>query len=435
MRARAVASPAGRQLLLAAIGALALAVAVAGCNDRASGRTSTAPPPVPVVVADALEKVVPIQVTAVGNVQALTTVGVKSQISGQILQVHFREGQDVRRGDLLFTIDPRPLEAALRQAEANVARDTATLRQAEAALVQRGAEVKQAEANLARDLAQQANARAQEARYAELLNRELIAREQYDQIRTNMASMDATVQADRAAVDNAKASLAAARATVENARASIQAGEAAVEAARLQLGYTVIRSPIDGRTGNLLIQVGNIAKANDDTPMVVINQVQPIYLSFAVPERHLDDIARFRAAGPLRVEAREPSGQVVIARGQLTFVNNAVDAQTGTIQLKATFPNADRALWPGQFLEASLTLTDRRALVVPSQSIQPGQAGPYVFVVKADETVEARPVQPGPRLGAITIVEKGLAPGERVVTDGQLRLVPGARVEVKPARS
>ena len=416
-----------------ALCALGLVAVLAACSDSAAGRTPNTPPPVPVTVSDAIEKVVPIQVTAVGNVQPLTSVGVKSQINGQILQVHFKEGQDVRQGDLLFTIDPRPLEAALRQAEATVARDTANLRQTEAALIQREAEVKQAEANLERDLAQQENARTQETRYAELLKRELIAREQYDQIRTNMASMNATVQANRAAIDNAKASLAAARATVENARAAIRADEAAVDAARVQLGYTTIRSPLDGRTGNLLVQSGNIAKANDDNPMVVINQVRPIYLSFAVPEQYLDDIKRFSAAGSLRVEAREPSRPVVIARGQLTFVNNAVDVQTGTIQLKATFANADNALWPGQFLEAALTFTDRRAVVIPSQSIQPGQAGPYVFVVKADQTVEARPIQPGTRLGPITIVEKGLASGERVVIDGQLRLVPGARVEVKPA--
>jgi membrane fusion protein, multidrug efflux system len=382
-------------------------------------------------VTDAVQKTVPIQVTAVGNVQALTTVGVKAQVNGQLLQVHFKEGDVVKQGDLLFTIDPRPLEAALRQAQANVARDTAQLRQTEAALVQREAEVQQAQANLNRDLAQLENARTQERRYNTLMQQDLIAREQYDQIRTNLAALEATVQADRAGVENAKALLAAAHASIENAQAAIRADEAAVDSARLQLAYTTIRSPLEGRTGNLLVQAGNIVKANDDTPMVVINQIRPIQLTFAVPEHHLDDIRRFRTAGALRVDARLPSQTHALATGELSFINNAVDAQTGTVQLKATFANQDGALWPGQFLEAVLTLTQRTAVVVPAQTIQPGQRSPYVYVVKPDQTVEARPVQPGSRLGAEIIVDSGLRAGERVVTDGQLRLVPGARIEVK----
>lgn len=416
---------------LAMLGMLALALALAGCSDGASGKTPQAPPPVPVAVGEAVQKTVPIQVTAVGNVQALTTVGVKAQVNGQVVQVHFKEGQDVKRGDLLFTIDPRPLEAALRQAEATVARGTAQLRQTEAAVGQREAEVQQAQANLERDLAQQENTRAQEQRYRTLLDRELIAREQYDQIRTNMAAMQATVQADRAALENARASLAAARAAVENARAVIRADEAAADSARLQLGYTTIRSPLDGRTGNLLLQDGNIVKANDDNPMVVINQVRPIYVTFTVPEQYLGDIRRFRAAGSLRVEVRLPDRMRTVAGGELTFINNTVDPQTGTVQLKATFANTDNALWPGQFLDAVLTLTQQSAVVVPSQAIQPGQRGPYVFVVKTDQTVEARQVQPGSRLGPETIIEQGLQPGERVVIDGQLRLIPGAKIEVK----
>jgi membrane fusion protein, multidrug efflux system len=415
------------------LGVLALAVplALTGCSDGAAGKTPPAATAIPVSVTEAVQKVVPIQIGAVGNVQPLTTVGVKAQVNGQLLQVHFKEGDIVKQGDLLFTIDPRPLEAALRQAQANVARDTAQLRQTEAALVQREAEVQQAQANLNRDLAQLENARTQERRYKTLVEQDLIAREQYDQIRTNMAALEATVQADRAGVDNAKALLAAAQATIENARAAIRADEAAVDSARLQLAYTTIRSPLEGRTGSLLVQAGNLVKANDDTPMVVINQIRPIQLAFAVPERHLEDIRRFRADGPLRVEARLPSQGRPLATGELTFVNNAVDAQTGTVQLKATFANADDALWPGQFLEALLTLTQRSAVVVPAQAIQPGQRGPYVYVVKPDQTVEARPVQPGLRLGAEVIVDAGLKASERVVTDGQLRLVPGAKIEVK----
>jgi multidrug efflux system membrane fusion protein len=222
---------------------------------------------------------------------------------------------------------------------------------------------------------------------------------------------------------------------VENARAALQAAQANIDNARLQLGYTTIRAPIDGRTGNLLVQNGNILKANDDNPIVVINQVHPIYVSFAVPEQHLGDIKKYRAAGTLKVVARPPRQQEALATGELTFVNNSVDQTTGTIQLKATFGNADNVLWPGQFVDVLLLLTSRTAIVVPSQAIQPGQQGPYVFVVKPDQTVESRQIVPGTRLGAETIVEQGLKPAERVVTDGQLRLVPGARIEVRPPKA
>jgi membrane fusion protein, multidrug efflux system len=387
--------------------ALAAVLALAGCDRAGSAQAPAPPPAVPVTAAEAVEKSVPIQLTAVGNAMAYTTVGIKAQVNGQIVEVHFKEGHDVRKNDLLFTIDPRPFQAALRQTEA--------------AQLQRHAEVQQAIANLERDTAQLANARVQERRYRELVAKELVAREQYDQFQTNLAAMEATVQADRAAVENAKASERAAQANVDNAR--------------LQLGYTELRAPIDGRTGNLLVQNGNVVKANDDNPTVVINQVHPMYVSFAVPEQYLADIKKYRAEGQLRVEVRPPHQSQTLATGELTFINNAVDQTTGTIQLKATFANTDNALWPGQFLDVVLTLRSRTAIVVPSQAIQPGQQGPFVFVVKADATVESRPVVPGTRLGAETIVEQGLRAGERVVTDGQLRLVPGAKVEIKPTKA
>jgi membrane fusion protein, multidrug efflux system len=416
----------------ALIGVTLAGLALAGCSDRASGTPAkTAPPAVPVTVAEAVRRDVPIQVSAVGNVQGLTTVAVKSQIAGQILQVHFKEGQDVRQGELLFTIDPRPLEAALRQAQANETRDTAAIRQAEAALGQRQAEVQQAEANLARDIAQMDNARVQEQRYRSLVERELVAREQYDQIRTNSAAMEATVRADRAAVENARASALAAQAAVDNTRAVILADEAMIDNARLQLGYTTIRAPMDGRTGSILVQAGNVVKANEDGPLVVIIQVHPIYVTFAVPEQYLADIKRYRAAGPLRVEAYPDRAQPP-ARGEVTFVNSTVDPATGTIQLKGTFPNTDNALWPGQFLDVVLTLaTQPNAILVPTQAVQPGQQGSFVFVVKPDLVVESRRVEPGRRLERETIIDKGLAAGERIVTDGQLRLRPGSRVEIK----
>lgn len=415
----------------ATLALVAAVLALAGCDRAGSAQAPAPPAAVPVGVATAEQRMVPLQVTAVGNVQAYTTVGIKSQVAGQIAQVHFAEGRAVKRGDLLFTIDPRPMEAAVRQTEANVAKDVAQLRQAEAALAQRQAEVTQAMANLDRDLAQMGLARAQEQRYRTLADQGLVAREQYEQVRTSFASMQATVQADRAAVENARASARAAEAAIENARAAIKANEAMVEAARLQLGYTTIRAPMDGRTGNLLVQAGNVVKANEDSPLVVITQVRPIYVSFAVPEQHLSAIGKHRAQGDLKVEAIIDGGQRAVA-GALTFVNNTVDPTTGTIQLKATFPNVDNALWPGQFVDVALTLTSESGVVVPAQAVQAGQQGPFVFVVKPDLTVESRRVKPGRRLPRDLVIDEGLEAGDRVVTDGHLRLVPGARVDIKP---
>ena len=413
----------------------AAALASAGCSDRAGGAPpAAAPAAVPVGVATVERKMVPLQVVTVGNVQAYTTVGVKSQIAGQITTVHFTEGREVKRGDLLFTLDPRPFEASLRQNEANVAKDVAQRRQAEAALGQRGAEVTQALANLERDLAQMENARVQEQRYRDLAKKEFIAREQYDQVRTNFAALQAVVQASRAAVENARASARAAEAAVENAQAAITGNEAMVESARLQLAYTAIRAPMDGRTGNLLAQVGNVVKSGEDAPLVVIVQVQPIYVSFSVPEQQLTAINSYRARGTLTVEARIDGGRRTAA-GTLTFVNNTVDPTTGTIQLKATFPNADDALWPGQFVDVVLMLASEAAVIVPAEAVQAGQQGSFVFVVKPDLTVESRRVKVGRRLPRELVIEEGLQAGERVVTDGQLRLVPGARVEIKPPRS
>ena len=413
----------------------AAALASAGCSDRAGGAPpAAAPAAVPVGVATVERKMVPLQVVTVGNVQAYTTVGVKSQIAGQITKVHFTEGREVKRGDFLFTLDPRPFEASLRQNEANVAKDVAQRRQAEAALGQRGAEVTQALANLERDLAQMENARVQEQRYRDLAKKEFIAREQYDQVRTNFAALQAVVQASRAAVENARASARAAEAAVENAQAAITGNEAMVESARLQLAYTAIRAPMDGRTGNLLAQVGNVVKSGEDAPLVVIVQVQPIYVSFSVPEQQLTAINSYRARGTLTVEARIDGGRRTAA-GTLTFVNNTVDPTTGTIQLKATFPNADDALWPGQFVDVVLMLASEAAVIVPAEAVQAGQQGSFVFVVKPDLTVESRRVKVGRRLPRELVIEEGLQAGERVVTDGQLRLVPGARVEIKPPRS
>jgi multidrug efflux system membrane fusion protein len=418
-----------RGLALVALAALPLAA----CSDRAAGQArSGGRPPVPVTVAEVAQRDVPVQLSAIGTVQPYTSVILKSLVNGQVERVHFKEGDDVRQGQVLFTLDQRPFQATLRQAEANVARDRAALGQAEAASKQRQAEVSQAEANLNRDMAQMDNARVQERRYRELVDKELVAREQYDQIRTNMAAMDAVTRADQAAIENAHAALNAAQATVENARAVIRADEAVVDSARVQLSYTVFRAPMDGRTGNATAFVGTVVKANDDNGVVTINQVHPVYVSFALPQQLLADVKKYRALGPLAVQAAPTQQKQTATPGEVTFVNNTVDTTTGTIQLKATFANADNVLWPGQYADVTLTLTtEPNVLVLPSQAVQNGQNGTYVFVVKADATVELRPVEVARRLATEMVIGKGLKAGERVVTDGQLRLVPGAKVDIK----
>ncbi|HXJ84384.1 MAG TPA: efflux RND transporter periplasmic adaptor subunit [Candidatus Methylomirabilis sp.] len=386
-----------------------VALILAGCGERAgdgpAAKAAARPPAVPVTVSDVVARDVPVQIRAIGNVQAYATVSVLSLVGGELFKIHFTEGQDVKSGDLLFTIDPRPFQAALLQAEAQLA--------------QHKAQIAQAEANLTRDTAQYENARVEEERYKKLADGGFVAREQYDQIRTNEQSLAATMDADRAAITTA--------------RAVVQADQAMVENARLQLSYTEIRAPGDGRTGNVLIHQGNVIKANDvGNPLVVITRIHPIYVTFGVPEQYLDRIKQYRAAGELRVEATTQAPSERTSRGDLSFVNNTVDATTGTIQLKATFENTDNALWPGQFVTVVLTLTtERGALVIPSRAIQPGQQGPYVFVVKPDLTVENRPVVVAFADGLNSVIAKGLAAGERIVTDGQLRLIPGARVEIK----
>lgn len=419
---------------------LAAATAIlAGCSggpsERADAKTSPAGQAIPVSVSPVITKSVPVQIRANGTVQAIATVTIMSQVDGQIFRIHFTEGQDVKHDDPLFILDQRPFEAVLAQAEANLARDAAQLQQAEAALAQSVAAEKQAEANLARDAAQLENANVQARRYKELIDDGAVSKEQYDQVRTAAVAMEATIQADQAAVTSAKAAIRAAQATTETIRAAMKADQAVVQNARVQLGYTDIRSPMEGRTGNLLVHVGSAVKARDsNSPLVVINQIHPIYVSFSVPEQSLADIRKYRAAGSIKVDALIPGQDESPVHGELSFVNNTVDPSTGTIQLKATFPNSDNRLWPGQFLNVLLTLTtEPNAIVIPSQAIQTGQQGPYVFVVKPDLTVETRTIAPGLALDGETVVLKGLTAGERVVTEGQIRLVPGALVEVKPS--
>jgi multidrug efflux system membrane fusion protein len=305
-------------------------------------------------------------------------VAVRAQITGELTSVNFRQGDDVVAGQELFTLDRRPLEGALLQATANLERDSA----------------------------QAANAKVVLERYEQLMQRGIVAREQRDTARTTLAALDATIAADRAAVENAK----------------------------VQLQYATIRAPISGRTGALMVNAGNLVRANDQAPLVTINQVAPIYVSFALPEASLSDLRRYMAQGSLRVEARPASGEGALAVGRITFVDNAVDQTTGTIRIKATFANEDRWLWPGQAVNVVVRLaTETEAIVVPTVAVQTGPDGTYVFLVKADETVELRAVTIARPAGTEMVIKDGLAAGDTVVTDGHLRLVPGSRVSVRGA--
>ena len=360
-------------------------------------------PAVPVTVAKAVQKNIPIQLRPIGNVESYASITIKAQVAGELVRIHFSEGQEVKKGDLLFEIDRRPYEQALHQAEANLNRDIA--------------QQTQAEANLGRDLAQAENARAQAARYAKLTAEGVISKEQNDTMRTTARSTDESARADRAAIESARASIAADKATVEKAK--------------LDLEYCEIRSPIDGRTGSLQVKQGTLIKSNADTAMVVVNQLYPAYVTFSVPEDQLGAIRKSMAQGPLEVEAYIPNDPGEPARGQLSFIDNTVDNTTGAIKLKATFSNKERKLWPGQFVNVVLTIgAESGVTVVPTEAVQTGQQGSYAFVVKADQTVENRALTVGRTIGRETVIAKGIAPGETVVTDGQLRLVPGFKVEV-----
>ena len=385
-----------------------LLVCLIGCaqQDRKSNKAKGGVPPTPVTVAQAQARDIPIQIRQIGSVEPVAVIAVKAQISGELNQVFFKEGQEIKKGDQLFEIDPRPYQQALDQAQAALQKDVAL--------------VAQAEANLARDRAQAANAKQQAKRYAGLEAEGVISKDQNDSYQTTSQVSDESVRADQAAINSAQASVVADR--------------SAVETAKLNLSYCYIRSPIDGRAGSLLLQAGNLVKANDTTALVNINQLQPVYVTFSAPEQLLPEIRRYNAGHTLTVRGTGVANGAVTATGQLTFIDNTVDSATGTIKLKATFPNEDHALWPGQFITVVMTLrTLDHATVVPSEAIQSGQKGQFAFVVKPDQTVETRIVQVGQTVDNQIVVESGISPGETVVTDGQLRLFPGARIRVVAA--
>jgi multidrug efflux system membrane fusion protein len=368
---------------LRAMRVLTLALVVGfslGCSGDATGKPKTADPrkkmAVPVTVAGAEVKTVPEQLRAIGNVQAYATVLIRSRVGGELVGVHFKEGEEVKAGDLLFTIDPRPFDAALKQAEANLAKNRAQLQHA----------LKQAE------------------RYASVVKKGYVSEDQNDQILANAATLEAAVRADEAAVENA----------------------------RLDLKYCTIRSPITGVPGQLKVDRGNLIKVGDnDNPMVTIRQTSPIFVLFSAPEPYLPELKKHMATHSLEVVVPVPGKEEHALRGELTFLDNAVDQTTGTILLRATFSNQDRVLWPGQFVNVTLTLTTQPdAVVIPSRAVQTGQQGRYVFVVTPESTAEYRPVVLSRTVDSDAVIQRGVSPGERVVTDGQLRLTQGAQVTI-----
>ena len=381
-----------------------LCLTLAGCTGKSAPTTGKkGDQVVPVVVATAMEKTVPIQIEVIGNVEAYATIGVKAQVQGELVKVAFQEGDFVKKGDPLFSIDRRPFDAMVSQAQANLARDTAQLAQAKA--------------NLQRDIASQKYATAQSNRFQNLYKQGIISQDQSEQYSSDADAKTQAVQADQAAIQSAQAAMEADKATIENVQ--------------VQLSYTNIASPIDGRTGNLMVKQGQVVKATD-IDLVTINQLSPIYVTFSVPEAELPDIKRYMAAGKIKVLATpDKEGSTSFVQGNLTFVDNNVDMTTGTIKLKGTFSNEDHLLWPGQFVRVVLRLAQRAdAVVVPTQALQMGQDGQFVYVVKQDMTVESRAVTVGSRVDQDVVIEKGLGQGERVVTEGTLRLVPGSRIRI-----
>ena len=359
----------------------------------------------PVVTARVSQQDVPVEIAAVGNVEAYATISVKSQVTGQLQQAFFHEGDVVRKGDRLFTIDPRPLEASLKQAEATLVRDQALLNQAEA--------------QIARD---RANAQYQQLtadRQAQLAARGLISKDAGEQARAAADATFGTINADKAAYESAKAQLAVQQSVVDNAR--------------VLLSYADIRATIDGRTGSNTVKPGNLVSANS-AELVTITQLQPVYVTFAVPAVHLAIVKEHLGKDPLLVIATSPEAGGQPIEGHLTFVDNAVDQASDTIKLKATFPNTDLRLWPGQFTRVTLRLTTlSNATVIPSQAVQTGQDGQFVFVVKPDSTVDQRPITVARRMGETVVVGKGLTRGETIVTEGQLRLEQGTRIQASDA--
>lgn len=443
------------------LASLALIPLIFACGDKQNGAKGPQKrPPAPVVTAKAKIMDFPVELTQMGTVEADQTTPVKAQVGGAIVSVLIRDGQMVTAGQELFRIDSRTIEGNIRQLEAERERLDAQARTVEAQITTgeaqartaaaqaktAAAQVGAAESNVKTLQAQSDLADAQVKRYQGLVEKDFVTREQYDQVRTaaeaaksNLASAGSQAEAAKASAEASKSNAEAAKANVEAIRASLGAlkasktsTEAAIENAKIQLGYTTIRSPISGQAGNLPVNIGDYVKGNGDTTLVVINQINPILVRFAIPETVLPEVMTYRKEGSLKVTVEVPGGDSRV--GTLNFVDNTVDRATGTITLKASFENADGKLWPGQFAKIKLLLHTRPEVVaVPSAAIQVGQKGPYVYLVGGDSVAQLKLVRPGLSRDEVTIVEDGLKDGDVVIIDGHLKVAPGAMVVEKPA--
>jgi multidrug efflux system membrane fusion protein len=377
-----------------------------GCGKKEEA--SFERPPAPVTVTAAVTQDVPIYLDQIGKCVAREVVVVQPQVSGRITQIHFTDGANVKKGDLLFTIDPRPFEVSLQQARSNLAKDLALK--------------KQTEANLARDISQAKYGEVQAQRYAQLNKQGIVSSEQYEQMKTNADALSATVNADQAAV--------------RNAEEAIKVDEAAIERAKLELSYCYIRSPINGRTGQRLVDIGNVVNPGSSTPLLVIQRLDPIYVDFTISQNDLSAVQQQMARGTLKTEVRLPDAPDNAVTGRLTFLDNAVQGATGTVNLRATIANGDRRFWPGRFVNIRLVLnTLQGAILVPVAAAQTSAQGRYVYVVKADDTAEMRPVTVGQRQQDLVVIEKGVIAGERVVVNGHLGVTPGGKVRIEPSKA
>jgi len=392
-----------------------LCAALTGCVNKAQPNFER--PPAPVVVATAVSQDVSNYMDALGKIVARETVQIQPQVSGRITQIHFTDGANVKKGQLLFTIDPRPFEANLKQAQANVAKDLAAK--------------KQAEANLAREVARENWGRAQVERYRTLVEQGVVAKEQYEQLRADY--------------DSLKANSEAARAAVHSADETVKADNAAIETTKVQLSYCFIHSPIDGRAGQRLVDIGNVVNpggpGNSDSnavssnALLVIERLNPIYADFTISQSNLSAVQEQMRAGRLSAEVRLPDAPNDAVSGQLTFIDNSVQTETGQVTLRATLPNPDQRFWPGRFVNIRLLLgTVQGAVLVPVSAAQMSAAGSYVYVVKPDSTAEQRTVNLGQRQGDLIVVEKGVAAGEKVVINGQLGVTPNGKVAIEQPR-
>jgi multidrug efflux system membrane fusion protein len=390
-------------------------VVLSGCVNRA--QQSFDRPPAPVQVSEAVAQDVPTYLDAIGKTVAREVVSIQPQVSGRITKIHFTDGANIKKDQLLFTIDTRPFEANVKQAQANLSRDEAAK--------------KQAEANLAKEIAQAKWGKTQVDRYRDLVEHGVVSREQYESLRASLDSLNANVEAARAAVHSADE--------------AIKVDAAAIESAKVQLSYCYIRSPIDGRAGQRLVDIGNVVNpggssnssgnsgnSGGSNSLLVIERLDPIYADFTISQNSLTQVQQRMRSGALKVEVRLPDAPDSPSDGELTFLDNAVQNATGTVNLRATIANSDHKFWPGRFVNIRLVLnTIQQAVLIPVSAPQMAANGSFVYVVKADSTAEQRSVSLGQRQGDLIVVDNGIQPGERIVITGQLGVTPGGKVKIE----